>query len=94
MPQKESLSIIVDNRERKLMSILDKSYKHVKYEAKQLDIADVVISEDVAIERKEGSDLIASIIDNRLFEQLMRLKDTYTNPLLIHNISRYSIDFS
>lgn len=83
MSQKVELSIIVDNRERKLMSLLDKSYTHIKYEAKQLDIADVVISEDVAVERKEGFDLISSIMDNRLFEQLMRLKDTYANPLLI-----------
>ena len=83
MTQKNILKIIIDNRERKLMSLLDKKYPHVQYEAKQLDIADVVISKDVAIERKEGFDLVASIIDNRLFEQLIRLKDTYENPILI-----------
>jgi ERCC4-type nuclease len=83
MSQKNILKIIIDNRERKLMSLLDKKYPHVQYEAKQLDIADVVISKDVAIERKEGFDLVSSIIDNRLFEQLIRLKDTYENPILI-----------
>ncbi|MEJ2278179.1 MAG: ERCC4 domain-containing protein [Candidatus Lokiarchaeota archaeon] len=35
------------------------------------------------MERKEGSDFVGSIIDNRLFEQLLRLKETYSNPILI-----------
>jgi Fanconi anemia group M protein len=65
------------------MSVLDEKYPHIQYEAKQLDIADIIISEDVAIERKEGFDFIASIIDNRLFQQLMGLKETYSTPILI-----------
>ncbi len=65
------------------MSIFNEKYPHIQYEAKQLDIADIIVSEQVAIERKEGFDFVASIIDNRLFEQLMRLKDTYPTPILI-----------
>ena len=83
MPKNNKIFLIVDNRERKLMKLFDEQYENIIYEAKQLDIADVVISKDVAVERKEGYDLIASIIDNRLFEQLIRLKDTYDNPILI-----------
>ena len=77
------LKLIIDNRERKLMNLLDQKYPHIQYEPKQLDIADIIISEEIAIERKEGFDFVASIIDNRLFEQLMRLKDTYPTPILI-----------
>ena len=83
MSNNNNIFLIIDNRERKLMRLFDEQFKNIVYEAKQLDIADVVITKDLAVERKEGYDLIASIIDNRLFEQLVRLKDTYENPILI-----------
>ncbi|MFX1323293.1 MAG: ERCC4 domain-containing protein, partial [Promethearchaeota archaeon] len=83
MSQNKLLHVIVDNREQKLMALLDKKKDIITYESKQLDIADIVISEDIAIERKEGFDFIASIMDNRLFEQMLRLKDTYADPILI-----------
>jgi len=83
MSQNKLLHVIIDNREQKLMALLDKKKDIITYESKQLDIADIVISEDIAIERKEGFDFIASIMDNRLFEQMLRLKDTYADPILI-----------
>jgi len=83
MNQSSILNIIVDTRERKLMKILDQKKDTINYTIEQLDIADIVISEEVAIERKEGSDFVSSIMDNRLFEQMMRLKETYTKPILI-----------
>ena len=78
-----TLHIIIDNRENKLKALLDKKKDTITYESKQLDIADVVISDEVAIERKEGSDYVSSIMDNRLFEQLLRLKEAYKYPILI-----------
>jgi len=83
MSQTNTLRIIIDTRERKLMKLLEKKFPNIDVETKQLDIADIVISEDVAIERKEGFDFVASIIDNRLFEQCLRLKETYTTPILV-----------
>ncbi|MFX0040043.1 MAG: ERCC4 domain-containing protein [Promethearchaeota archaeon] len=83
MTQNELLHVIIDNREQKLKALFDKKKDTLTYESKQLDIADVVISSDVAIERKEGYDFVSSIMDNRLFEQLLRLKDTYEYPILI-----------
>lgn len=83
MSSNKKLKIIVDNRERKLMELLDKRQDSIEYESQQLDIADIVVSKDVAIERKEGFDFISSIMDNRLFEQLMRLQETYPCPILI-----------
>ncbi|MFX1394173.1 MAG: ERCC4 domain-containing protein [Promethearchaeota archaeon] len=77
------LHIIIDHREHKLKSLFDQKQDIIKYESKQLDIADVIISNEVAIERKEGFDFVSSIMDNRLFEQLLRLKETYANPILI-----------
>jgi Fanconi anemia group M protein len=83
MTQNKLLHIIIDNREQKLKTLFDKKKDTIRYESKQLDIADVVISSEVAIERKEGNDFVSSIMDNRLFEQILRLKDTYENPILI-----------
>ena len=75
--------IIVDSREHKLKTLLDKRKETITYDSEQLDIADIVISEEIAIERKEGFDFVSSIMDNRLFEQLIRLKDTYQTPIII-----------
>ncbi len=75
--------IIVDNREGKLMEVLDRKSDVITYESKQLDIADIIITSEVAIERKEGYDFVTSIMDNRLFEQIVRLKDTYNTQILI-----------
>ncbi|MBY8991383.1 MAG: hypothetical protein KGD58_11565 [Candidatus Lokiarchaeota archaeon] len=83
MTQVQQIHIIIDYRENKLKALLDKKKENIAYESKQLDIADIVISSEVAIERKEGFDFVSSIMDNRLFEQLLRLKDTYTYPILI-----------
>ncbi|MFX1308641.1 MAG: ERCC4 domain-containing protein [Promethearchaeota archaeon] len=83
MTQNKPLHVIIDNREQKLKTLLDKKKEIITYESKQLDIADIIISSEVAIERKEGFDFVSSIMDNRLFEQLLRLKDTYENPILI-----------
>jgi len=83
MKPTEQVHIIIDHREHKLKALLDKRKEKITYESKQLDIADVVISNEVAIERKEGFDFVSSIMDNRLFEQLLRLKDTYQYPILI-----------
>jgi ERCC4-type nuclease len=83
MSKSSNLEIIIDNRERKLIALLEENYPNIKFEAKQLDIADIVITEDVGIERKEGFDFVSSIMDNRLFEQCLRLKETYPTAILI-----------
>lgn len=79
----KKIHILVDDREHKLKKIFDTKSDKISYESKRLDIADIIVSNEVAIERKEGSDFISSIMDGRLFEQLLRLKDTYPCPVLI-----------
>ncbi|PWI48847.1 hypothetical protein CEE45_04625 [Candidatus Heimdallarchaeota archaeon B3_Heim] len=76
------LTIIVDHREpAEIKKRLIKLGMEIKEE--QLDIADYVLSDTVACERKTGADLISSIMDNRLFEQIDRLIETYDQPILI-----------
>ncbi len=83
MNERKIPHIIIDSRERKLMEIMSKKKETISFESQQLDIADIVISKDVACERKEGFDYVTSLMDNRLFEQLLRLKETYPTQILI-----------
>ncbi len=83
MQSSKRLKIIVDNRENKLIELIKRKESEIDLEVEQLDIADIVISKNVGIERKEGFDFISSIMDNRLFEQLERLKNTYPDSVLI-----------
>lgn len=48
-----------------------------------LDLADFVCSDRVAIERKTHSDFVASIVDGRVFEQVRMLKREYEKPIII-----------
>ncbi|MBI4894999.1 MAG: hypothetical protein HY831_00765 [Candidatus Aenigmarchaeota archaeon] len=50
---------------------------------KQLGVADFLLSERVAVERKTVEDFLQSIVDGRLFKQASNLKRSYKKPLLI-----------
>lgn len=61
--------IIMDERERhEIRSVFETI--PCQLQIKTLDIADYIISKDIAIERKRGDDLVASICDNRFFSQV------------------------
>ncbi len=51
-------------------------------EAKNLDVADFVLSDRVAVERKSGKDFVDSLVDGRLWDQLKKLK-AYPRPFLV-----------
>ncbi len=46
MTQCKPLHVIIDNREQKLMALLDNKKDIITYESKQLEIADIVVMED------------------------------------------------
>ena len=83
MNKNKLLKLIVDHRETKLIRLLEEKKDKFDFEVKQLKVGDIIVSEDVAIERKTGSDYVSSIIDGRLFPQLMKMLDTYPNTILI-----------
>ncbi len=83
MNEIQLLKLIVDHRETKLIKLLKEKKERFTFEIKQLKVGDIIVSEDVAIERKTGSDFISSIIDGRLFPQLLKMLDTYPNTILI-----------
>ncbi|MFX0141458.1 MAG: ERCC4 domain-containing protein [Candidatus Hodarchaeota archaeon] len=80
----KKFQIIVDKREPKnIIDLLKQEDIEVKIES--IDVGDYIISDSVAIERKSGGDLVSSITQDKrnLFEQLMRLSETYEFPILL-----------
>lgn len=51
-------------------------------EARQLEVADFVLSDRVAVERKTAADFVDSLVDGRLFDQIRQLKE-YPKPFLL-----------
>jgi len=78
------LRVYVDEREKRsgVPEILVKKYGMV-VTYKPLPVADYVVSERVAVERKSVSDLLKSLTDGRLFNQAKRLKEAYQKPFII-----------
>lgn len=85
------MKIIVDHRERG-SGIIEELHKHeLEVAVQELKIADYVMQgknaegkiQNVGIERKTQNDFLNSIIDNRLIEQLLILKENFDAPILI-----------
>ena len=75
--------IIVDKRERNLEVIDGLGSSGTKLEFAQLPVGDYILSGRICVERKTVSDFENSIMDNRLFEQLDRLRSSFERPMLI-----------
>jgi len=83
MKPREEIKIYIDNRELRSQTAKHLVKLGVKLVPEQLLIADYIISDRVAIERKTAEDFLQSIIDKRLFQQLANLRNNYKNPVLI-----------
>ncbi|MCG3218401.1 MAG: DEAD/DEAH box helicase [Candidatus Heimdallarchaeota archaeon] len=77
------IKIIMDHREKQSSITKELFMLDVDIQAVQLETADYVLSNEVAVERKSASDFVKSLIDGYLFENLITLKNTYERPLLI-----------
>ncbi len=75
--------IAVDFREREMAKQLE--LEGFEVAVQNLEVADYVISDRVAIERKTAQDFVSSIIDTQrnLFRQVADLARTYDRPVLI-----------
>ncbi|AFK21638.1 DEAD/DEAH box helicase [Pyrococcus sp. ST04] len=89
--EKRGVRIVVDTRELRSEVVKRLKMLGVSLEFKTLDVGDYIVSEDVAIERKSANDFIQSIIDGRLFDQVKRLKDAYSRPIIIIEGQLYGI---
>jgi len=72
--------ILIDIHEPK--SILNAlKLRNAEFEREFLEVGDYILPEEIAIERKTGSDFLSSIIDGRLWEQASNLSQ-YKHPIL------------
>ena len=79
----QSLKIIVDKRERNFELLEGLSNLGVEMSFAQLPVGDYIISDRICVERKTVSDFENSIITSRLFDQVRRLHESYTKPVLL-----------
>jgi len=82
-PSGEKVTIIVDSREAGSPIIKELSKFDVKIDLENLKIGDFILSDRVAVEKKTTEDFTSSIIDGRLFTQVMNLKSTYQMPIVL-----------
>lgn len=82
------IEIVADDRENSIAKKF--SREDIKVVKKRIDVADFILSEDTAVERKSAGDFVDSIIDNRLFDQLQDLNDYRKPVLLIEGRNIYS----
>lgn len=85
------MKIIVDHRERN-SGIIEELHKHeLDVAVQELKIADYIVqstnsegkTQSVGVERKTKNDFLNSIIDHRLTEQLLVLKENFDIPILV-----------
>ena len=76
-------TIIVDSREGASPVIRELAEHAVQVKLESLVTADFVLSDRVAVERKTIDDLADSIMDGRLFNQLIAMKNAYQIPVLL-----------
>ncbi len=80
--------IICDAREQAGAVVRMLHERGAAVEVRTLEVADYVLSDRVAVERKEGRDFVDSLVDGRLFEQVRALA-AYPKPILIVEGSLY-----
>ncbi len=78
-----NLPVLYDHRETKSGIPEALTAAGVPMSAEQLPAGDYLLSDRLAVERKTGADLAASIKDSRVFEQIDRLTDAYPAVVLI-----------
>ena len=77
------MKVIVDNREKNSLVASELVSLGAEIEFRQLAIADYIISDEIAIERKTVDDFVSSMMSKRLVLQLNDLKKNFKKPLLL-----------
>ncbi|MCS4089980.1 ERCC4 domain-containing protein [Rhizobium sp. BK176] len=82
-PLKSEATIIVDDREPAEFVDRLRNVRHLKVEIASLETGDFLIPGKAIIERKTGADLVASILERRLFTQADRLAEAGLRGVLM-----------
>lgn len=78
--EEDQIEVIADDRENSINKELSK--KDIVLDQQRLELADFIVSDRAAVERKEVADFVDSIVDNRLFDQLNDMLQ-FDRPILI-----------
>jgi len=81
--QEEQLVIYVDNRELQSDIAKELILRGVDVKPVNLEIGDYVLSDEIVVERKTPEDFAKSIIDKRIFNQIINMRDSYSKPILL-----------
>jgi ERCC4-related helicase len=81
--KRDEIIIFVDSREQASSVTKELFEKDCKIIMKQLDVGDYILSKDVCIERKTVEDFLSSMIDGRLFSQMINMRENYEKPLIL-----------
>lgn len=86
------IQVFVDSRETKSGVVRALHDMGVTIKMQNLEVADYVLSDRVAVERKTADDFVNSLTkgERDLFSQLLNLKKSYSKPLLILEGDLYS----
>ncbi len=73
------MKVRIDNREKKRIKKAKKYYKEQEHEVtvEKLETGDYLFDDKVVFEFKTYSDMFASIMDNRVFDESLRQKEKY-----------------
>lgn len=83
-PKDGLIRVIADDRERsgEIISAFSR-IKNVSFSVKRLSVGDYLVDNRLVFERKTLNDLAVSIIDGRLFKQMIRLARSHYKAVLI-----------
>ena len=81
--KEDSITIIVDSRENRSNVIRFLSEYNVNLKIQQLPVGDYILSSRIGVERKQVDDFLQSLVKGSLFQQIQRLRDSYSRPFLI-----------
>lgn len=84
--EKTPIKIVVDHREKNSLVVPELIGMGFSIEWKQLPVADYIVNNSVAIERKTISDFKSSIINKRIMSQLLELKQYPVHCLILEGI--------
>ena len=84
MAEETGVKVIVDSRELRSEVVKHLRDLGARIELRNLEVADYIVSDRVAVERKTVEDFLNSIIQkDRLFSQVAKMKSAYSRPVII-----------
>lgn len=59
------------------------NFAHLRVESRELEYGDYLLGNDIVIERKSSTDFMLSVMDNKLFENIAKLKAEFERVIYI-----------